>query len=95
MLGMLVNDVGGAIMDVIGRCSRMVDLRLAELCSEVSSNQDRYLPRISEGVAELGGEGSLLMLLSELLNDPSFSQHENFNEFTNFLEELVSVRGQQ
>ena len=94
-LGLLLSDVNRTVMNVIAQCSLLAnssESQLVQLCRNVLSNQDRYIPRISEGVAEFGGEGSLLKQLGELVNDPSFSQTENFNKFTDFLAELVSAK---
>ena len=83
-----------AIVNVITECSKVIDLGvrdLEELCNELTSNQERYVPRLSMGVVSLVGGASPLVQLKELVSNPLFTQNENFNEFTDYLTELVSA----
>ena len=94
-LGLLLRHVNRTIRNVVAQCSLLTnssESELSHLCNEVSSHQDRYIPRISEGVAELGAEGSLLKQLSELVSELSFSQNETIDEFEVYLAELVSAK---
>ena len=83
-----------AISNVIAECGELFDLGvrdLEEVCDELATNQDRYVPRLSEGVVNLVGGASPLLQLQELVSNPLFTQKENFSEFANFLEELVGT----
>ena len=89
-----MRSVSEAISNVIAECGELFDLGvrdLEEVCDELATNQDRYVPRISEGVVNLVGRASPLLQLQELVSNPLFNQKENFSEFTNFLEELVGI----
>ena len=82
------------ISSVIAECDKHFDVGvrdLEELCNELESNQDRYIPRPSMGVVNLVGEASPLMQLQKLVNNSLFDQKENFSEFNNFLAELVGI----
>ena len=83
-----------ALLNVIEQCST-VSLTsgrgLEMLCDQLSSNQQQYLPQVSVGVANLGGEGSLLSQFNKLVGDPLFSESEPVSLFTDFLRELVSL----
>ena len=94
-LGSWLRNVNDTISNVIAECEKLVDLGvrdyLEELCNELATNQARYVPRLSMGVADLVGGASPLMQLHELANNPLFDQKEDFSEFTDFLAELVSI----
>ena len=79
---------------MIVECEKLVTLGvrdLDELCSELASNQSRYIPRLSVGVVSLVGRASPLVQLKELVNNSLFVQEESFSEFTDFLAELVCL----
>ena len=86
-----MRNVSGAILNVIDECGEIIDLgvpELEEMCNELATNQDRYIPRLSVGVVSLADP---LMQLQELVSNSLFDQKENFTEFTDFLAELVSI----
>ena len=91
--GVRLRNVSDAILDVISECAQLPQLGsrdLEELCSELTSNQELYVPRLNVGVVDLVvGGASPLVQLGELVNDPLFGQMESFDEFSNFLAELV------
>ena len=94
-LGQILMNVNSSIIDVISRCSMLSNLSgsgLDELCKELSSNQERYLPHIGRGVAGLEGERSLLLQLNELVTASPFAQPDNFNSFNEFLAQLVGTK---
>ena len=103
-LGLRLKGVNELLANVISHCYEL-DLssssgsELEELCNNLTSNQEHHLPRISESASSLGGESgdgrSLLVQLRELVTSSTFSQREDFNEFTNYLEEVVGLEGHQ
>lgn len=93
-LGQRLGSVSVSISNVIAECGELFDLgvrELEEVCDELATNQDRYVPRLSEGVVNLVGGASPLLQLQELVSNPLFNQKENFSEFANFLEKLVGT----
>lgn len=91
-LGTMVNAVNSCLLDVITHCSMLLDLggsSLEELCNELSTNQQRYIPHLEGGVPGLEAE---LMQLKDLINDPIFSQTDSFSNFTDFLGQLVGAK---
>ena len=83
-----------SISNVIAECGELFDLGvrdLEEVCDELATNQDRYVPRLSEDVVNLVDGASPLLQLQELVSNPVFNQKEIFSEFANFLEELVGT----
>jgi hypothetical protein len=93
-LGHWLGNVSDAISNIIAECGELFDLGvrdLEELCDELMTNQNRYVPHLSVGVVNLVGGASPLLQLQELVSNPLFDQKENFSEFTNFLVDLVGI----